>query len=109
RSRGARQGGMRASVKWSTVLISTGEEELIRSDVAHAGAQVRALQLRVDGLGTLTGDEVSQLKSDATRHYGHLGRQWVGRLLSLTCEQWAGLRRHYEEFTREYRRIAGSS
>jgi hypothetical protein len=109
RSRGARNGGMRATATWCTVLISTGEEELIRADRSHAGAQVRVIQARVAGLGGLDGEAVSRLKAGFTTHYGHLGRQWIAHLLCLDSAGWVRLRDRYADLAREFRASAGPS
>lgn len=106
RTRAGRAGGLRASTSWRTVVQSTGEEPLVRS-TARAGAQVRILQLRVDGIGELSGGEIAQLGADARRHYGWLGRQWIIRLLAV--DDWTVLSERYRELEREFRALLGTA
>jgi hypothetical protein len=105
RTRGAARGGLRASTSWRTVVISTGEEELVRVHEAHAGAQVRTIQVRVDGVGSLTGAEVAELGMEARQHYGWLGRAWIAALLEI--EDWEPLRLRYRALERELRTVLG--
>lgn len=81
RTRGAKEGGLRDTQSWRTVVLSTGERQLYSEDTAATGAQVRVLQLQVDGFGQLDAKGVDNIRRACEGNYGHLGRQWI--------EEWA--------------------
>lgn len=86
---------------WRTNIISTGEEPLVRRERAHAGAQVRAIQVRVDGIGELTGSQVSDLGARSRQHFGWIGRAWIARLVRLT--DFERLRLRYRALEKHFR------
>jgi len=104
RTRGAARGGLRHMQAWRTIVLSTGEDALVR-ERSHAGAQVRALQVRLDGLGTLSGADVADLGAASRQHYGHLGRRFVEQLLGVADAE--PLRLRYRAHERRYRKLLG--
>lgn len=107
RTRGAKTGGQRYTPTWRTVILSTGETELVSANT-RAGAQVRVLQPRVDGLGELTAQDVDELKRSSYEQYGWVGRQWV--LSLLREDNWDLERARLADFRRDFQaRIQGSS
>lgn len=89
RTRATRELAARESVSWRTIVLSTGERELADESTA-TGAQVRVLQLPVDGFGTLTAAEVDALRAECAAHAGALGRAWLAELVSV--DDWAPYR-----------------
>lgn len=100
-NRGTSDGKMRATNRWRSILLSTGEAP-ITSFSRDGGARARALCLR----GSPFGDE-SQSNQKATNevregllaHHGHLGRKVIEHLLQpepVRSKVWATLRMRYK-------------
>lgn len=94
--------GLRTQRAWRTVLLSTGEQSLTGGH-ARTGAQVRTIEVYVDGLGALTATDVDDLKSRAVKHFGHMGREWIKALLRLDDAAWANARERYDQVLIELR------
>lgn len=100
-NRGTADGKMRATNRWRSVLLSTGEAP-ITSFSRDGGARARALCLR----GSPFGDESQQnqratneVKEELLINYGHLGRKVIEHLLQpdpVRSKLWAMLRTRYK-------------
>lgn len=86
RTRGRQDMSLRRTLNWQTVVLSTGEHELV-SESSNTGAQVRVLQFRVAGFGDLDSNGVDALREACESNHGHAGRQWIEHLVSV--EDWA--------------------
>lgn len=82
RTRATRDLSVRESVAWRTVVLSTGERELA-DESAATGAQVRVVQLPVEGFGSLSAPEVDALRAECATHAGSLGRAWLRELVAI--------------------------
>jgi hypothetical protein len=98
RMRGNTEGGLRETLHWRTIVLSTGERYLI-GDTADTGAQARVLQLYVKkgswanrGVPLEAGD-VDALRDRAVAHHGHAGRAWLEWLARVP--DWRGYRKEY--------------
>lgn len=109
RTRGAKEGGLRETVSWRTVMLSTGEARLAGEDSA-SGVQVRVLQLPVSGFGSLDANAVDELRRGCEENYGHIGREWIEALLETPRSQreverdaWTAIGRAFKD------RVAGDN
>ncbi len=100
KSRGDKSLQIRKTMSWRTVVLSTGEHELV-DDQANTGAQVRVLQFRVRGFGKLDGAGVDALREACERNYGHVGRAWIEALVAI--EDWAPYAELFEKAKRQFR------
>lgn len=100
KSRGDRSLAVRKTPKWSTVVLSTGERELV-DERAATGAQVRVLQFRVAGFGALDAKGVDALREACERNHGHAGRAWIEALVAV--DDWRALVELFEESKRQFR------
>lgn len=105
KSRGDRSLTVRKTPHWSTVVLSTGEHELV-DDRANTGAQVRVLQFRVNGFGELDAKGVDALREACERNHGHAGRTWIEALVNV--EDWTKARALFDEYKRQFREGAAS-
>lgn len=99
RVRGARDGGLRDTRSWQTVMISTGEAMLAPEDAA-TGAQVRILQFRVEGFGGLDAAGVDAVRREAEENFGHVGREWLEGLCNVV--DWEPYREAYRATARAF-------
>lgn len=99
RTRGAKGGGLRETAQWRTIVLSTGEHELVDED-ANTGAQVRVLQFHVHGFGDLDAGGVDGIRSACAEHHGELGRRWLEALAGL---DWNDARAAHREYVRRAR------
>jgi len=74
---------MRRTPTFRNSTLSTGEYELA-GDQSNTGAQVRVLQFRVSGFGSLGASGVDALREECTRNSGHIGRLWLQALVGIT-------------------------
>jgi len=86
----------RAKLTWRVLALSSGERSLsehaaIAGNGAHAGAELRMVDVNAgtrthrafDDVQGMTGQEFHRVLTDAvSRHYGHLGPEFVERLIS---------------------------
>jgi putative DNA primase/helicase len=102
KGRSGRDGSLRTSMSWRTMVISTGEiclsDKLVEGrQKARAGQQVRLIDISADaraGFGVFdhvggSGDSQSladNLKTAARSNYGTAGPQFVGRVLAADIE-----------------------
>jgi len=100
RTRGTRDGQLRDTLRWRTIMLSTGEKPLIGED-SPTGTKARVLNLPVDGFGGLGANEVDDLRGLTERHYGHAGRAWVHRLVQNT--DWTPWRARLFDLVKELR------
>lgn len=100
KSRGDRTLRVRKTFSWRTVVLSTGEHELV-DEQANTGAQVRVLQFRVRGFGDLDAAGVDALRDACERNFGHVGRRWIESLVAI--EDWSKYVELFEESKRQFR------
>ncbi len=89
KARGSRGLKVQRTAFWRTVVVSTGEHELV-DDKANTGAQVRALQFRVSKFGDFDGARVDKIREDIEQNFGHVGLEWIKHLVAV--EDWEPLR-----------------
>jgi hypothetical protein len=82
RTRGQRDATMRATTQWRTIMLSTGERSLV-DETAATGAQVRVVELHVDGFGRLDAKAIDELKDACVAHAGSFGRAWIETLVDV--------------------------
>lgn len=100
RERAERTMKLRKTPSWRTVVLSTGEHELA-SDEANTGAQVRVIQYRVTGFGSLDARGVDDLRERATRNSGQVGREWLRMLVDV--DDWSELQALFETAKVQFR------
>jgi Domain of unknown function (DUF927)/Domain of unknown function (DUF3854) len=83
RTRGQRDVTLRKTSRWQTIMLSTGEKSIV-DETAATGAQVRVVELPVDGFGELNAQEVDALKEACAANCGKLGRAWVSTLVNMS-------------------------
>lgn len=97
RMRGGKEGGMRASTTWRSVLMSTGE--VPSSDLAKAeGAATRVLSFWTTPTGETspeTGQKIDQILLKLDQNHGHALPMMV-KWLCENRDKWDDLRRVYE-------------
>lgn len=106
KSRGDRALNVRKTPKWQTVVLSTGEHELV-DDRANTGAQVRVLQFRVSGFGKLDAAGVDSLREACERNHGHVGREWIEALVEI--DDWREYVELFEKAKRQFREKASGA
>jgi hypothetical protein len=99
RTRGAKGGGLRETSSWRTIVLSTGEHELVDED-ANTGAQVRVLQFHVHCFGDLDANGVDTIRNACAEHHGEVGRAWLEALAGL---DWIAARAAHREYVRRAR------
>lgn len=87
RTRSTRELALRETASWRTIVLSTGERELADESSA-TGAQVRVLHLPVDGIGSLTADEIDALREACGANAGCAGAEWLACLAKATDDDW---------------------
>ncbi len=109
RNRATRDYGIRESLSWRTVVLSTGEHELAHGDSA-SGAQVRVLQLGVDGFGKLDAAAIDALVRACCANSGSAGAEWMQQLVNLMndADARSQLRARYAEAVYAFRTSAPS-
>ena len=81
RGRGAKQGGVRHTLRWNTVLISTGEGMLVDTN-SYDGNTARVITLWGSPFGDLNdGEFIENIKASVKDNYGYIGRAFVGGLV----------------------------
>ena len=84
RGRGAKDGGTRSTLEWSSVLISSGESA-ITSFSQDGGTRARVLGLRGQPMGSnpKVGSHIAeQLSEICSENHGHLGRRFIDYLVA---------------------------
>jgi len=106
KSRGTRALEVRKAAKWCTIVLSTGEHELV-DERANTGAQVRVLQFRVAGFGSLDALGVDALREACSHNFGHVGRRWIEALVAV--DDWREHVALFEEAKRQFRERASGA
>lgn len=91
RTRAQRDLSMRETASWRTIVLSTGERELADEQTA-TGAQVRVVQLPVNGFGKLIAAEVDTLRDECAANSGQAGEEWLRHLVENGPDAWKALR-----------------
>lgn len=89
KSRSQRDLTIRETKSWRTIVLSTGERGLAEESSA-TGAQVRVIQLPVQGIGNLDGSQIDALREACVAHAGAFGRMWLEELLAI--QDWPRIR-----------------
>ena len=105
RARGDKTLTLKPTPEWRTVLISTGERELVTSE-DPTGAQVRVIQMRVRGFGAAGAADVDRMREACEVNYGHVGRAWIEHLTGLESEAFGSARELFRDTVRGMREKA---
>lgn len=106
RQRSSRELHVRETLRWRTVVLSTGERELADSSTAATGAQARVINLPVVGFGALDAAGIDAAVAACGAQHGALGRAWLEWLVSFDDADLAALREEYSFRLAELRSIA---
>ena len=98
RTRGSKDGGLRDTHSWRTIILSTGEQPLVGEEAA-TGAQVRVLQFPVDGFGQLDAGGVDAIRGACEDNHGHVGRTWLETLVDIP--DWEPYRADFRRMRKE--------
>lgn len=102
KTRGQRDVTLRRTARWQTIMLSTGEKSLV-DETAATGAQVRIIELHVDGFGELDAKAVDALKDACVANAGCVGRAWIEALVDLT--DWPAWRKQLALRTERLRKL----
>lgn len=105
RGRLNRHSELRAAKQWHTILLSTGEHNLVTQQ-DNTGAQVRVVQMRLTTIGRSLGGAagVDRVREALCANYGHAGRVWLRAVMGgLDMDD---LRRGHRNFVGQYRQEA---
>jgi hypothetical protein len=108
RTRSTREATARHTPRWRTVVLSTGERELV-TETDPTGAQARVIGVSVRGFGELGARDIEAIVRECTTHYGALGRVWLEYLVSRTVEQVDALREAHDAIASNLRSLAGAT
>jgi putative DNA primase/helicase len=104
KGRGQKEGGLQAVARWRSIILMTGEQDLTGS--AWTGIENRTLQLY---LSDLLPEEFSRRIYKATaENYGHLGPNFIKKLLSEGAEKLQERRRKLEKKFEDNKAVSGS-
>lgn len=95
---------LRETPSWRTVVLSTGERPLADHHNTMTGAQVRVIQLPVNGFGKLTAADVDAVREACAACSGMFGRRWIENLLEV--DDWAPYRESYGLIVKTLRKSA---
>ncbi len=104
RQRGAKQGGVRETLAWHTIALSTGESSLA-GITARSGAQARVLELRLAGEraeSRLDAKVIGEIRAGLSEHYGIAGRVWLDWLVNAPPDKLEELCGAYAECVAAY-------
>jgi len=104
RTRGQRDVTLRKTARWQTIMLSTGEKSVV-DETAATGAQVRVVELPVDGFGELDAQAVDALKEACAANCGKLGRAWIQALVNMSESTWLQWRQQLADRTEALRRL----
>jgi hypothetical protein len=107
RTRGAKDGGLRETQQWRTIVLSTGEQRLTGEDAA-TGAQVRIISLNVSRFGTLAAGGVDELRRGVEESFGHVGREWIETWLETGEDARAAHRAAFKAYAKTFQERAQS-
>jgi len=105
KTRGQRDVTLRRTARWQTIMLSTGEKSLVDENAA-TGAQVRIIELHVDGFGSLNAKAVDALKDACVANAGSFGHAWVKSLVNMSVADWAAWREQLVDRTEAMRKSA---
>lgn len=106
RQRSSKELTVRETLRWRTVVLSTGERELADQDSAATGAQARVINLPVQGFGAWGAADIDAAVHACAVQHGALGRAWLEWLVSFDQDDLRELRDEYEARLHELRDIA---
>jgi len=109
RNRGSIE-GMRSSMSFRTVMLSSGEESLM-SYTQDGGTRARVLELWGSPFGATdaaTAQLVNGVNEGLLDNYGHAGPAFV-RFLLAHRNRWPAWREHFRRLRRRYERRAGNN
>lgn len=95
RARGAKLGGLQATKRWSTIVLSTGEQP-ITTYGQDAGARGRVVSVWGSPFEAEDRDLVDGLTRAVAENYGHAGPAFVRAVLAHR-EEWGAWRDRYEQ------------
>lgn len=96
----------RETLRWRTVVLSTGEPELADATTAATGAQARVINLQVHGFGEMGALEINAAVAGCIAQHGAVGRDWLEWLVGLGEEDLVELRALYAGYLAELTAIA---
>lgn len=94
RARGAKAGGLRPTLRWSTVVVSTGEQPLT-TFTQDGGTRARVVELWGSPFEYECRRFVLELTAAMSRNFGHAGPAFVRALLDQQAE-WDTWREQFE-------------
>lgn len=103
RTRAQRDLALRETQHWRTVLISTGERDLM-SDTSATGVRTRIINVPVAGFGSLSPTAIDRLRALCAANAGNFGRQWLQMLVDI--DDWPAWRKHHADYLAEFQRYA---
>jgi len=106
RQRSTKELSLRETLRWRTVVLSTGERELADEATANTGAQARVINLPVSGFGALGAAAIDACVTACAVDHGALGRVWLEWLVSCEDDDVRELRELHAEYAAELRAIA---
>ena len=74
RMRGAKEGGLRSQGRWSTCMLSTGEEPILKAN-SGGGAAARVIEVTAGGQQYFS--DFNQIMDTCCNNYGFAGREFV--------------------------------
>lgn len=95
--------GMRPTLSWRTVMLSTGEQRIFDFDKS-GGAVARVVSLWGSPFGgdsRMIGDAILRLNVGLDSNYGHAGPAFARWLLEM-IDDWGELRTLYQELAQDY-------
>lgn len=106
RQRSTKELNLRETLRWRTVVLSTGERELADEASANTGAQARVINLSVNNFGGLGAAAIDEAVTACALQHGAVGRAWLQWLVSLDEDDARMLREQHAEYAAELRGIA---
>lgn len=79
RMRGAKEGGLRAQGRWSTCMLSTGEEPIIKAN-SGGGATARVIEVTANGQHYF--QDFNAIMETCCNNYGFAGKEFIEALSS---------------------------
>lgn len=109
KGRGAKGGGIRETLSWHTVAISTSEEPLHESS-PHEGARGRILPIggATPPFRPGTASFVQSLERAVTANHGHAGEAFIRHINGWTASDWYQWQRRYTAIRTELLRNCSS-
>ena len=105
RTRGSRDGGLQETLSWRNLIITTGEEAILGSNMQD-GANSRTFELYAKPVEDTA--LASTLHETSEEHYGHAGRVFIGKLCEACQADPPYLQTKYEEMRAALKEVHGS-